>query len=289
MAPEVFSGHSAVTTRVAETTCRSQVSSAQMASADRNLQQKLVVNIPRMGKEELKSISSKGSTQHPRSSTPVEGASARTAATSLWMWIHRLSRPLPEAPVLAWRLALKHRERALHKDDPSRLVHARDSGKQRATDQQGVHDMVANVMEHQGISREGWEQSQKADYRVDPLYLPEWVVYPPPGQHLATLEGASVDEWRAEPDITANELLRQLTVLAEGTSQACSHRSQESYFRSIQLVKAAIQGYENEQGLQYHEKPVHLDSAIAGRIIATITHLQQELHAAKDARQEAWD
>ncbi len=47
-------------------------------------------------------------------------------------------------------------------------------------------------------------------------------------QHLATLEGAPVDEWRAEPNITVDELFRQLTTLAEGTSQACSYHSQES-------------------------------------------------------------
>ncbi len=52
-----------------------------------------------------------------------------------------------------------------------------------------------------------------------------------------------------------DELLRQLTTLAEGTSQACSYRSQESYLRNIQLVKEAMQGYENEQRLQYREKP----------------------------------
>ncbi len=126
--------------------------------------------------------------------------------------------------------------------------------------------MVANVMECHGVSQEDWEQSQEPDYWEDPLNPPTWVVCYPPGQHLATLEGAPVDEWRAEPEITADELLRRLTTLAEGTSQACSYRSQESYFRNIQVIKATIWRYEEEQGLQYREKPVHLDSAIMGPI-----------------------
>ncbi len=50
-----------------------------------------------------------------------------------------------------------------------------------------------------------------------------------------------------------------------------------------------MQGYEDEQGLQYHEKPVHLDSAIAGSIIATVTQLQGQQREAKDAQQEARD
>ncbi len=74
--------------------------------------------------------------------------------------------------------------------------------------------MVANVMECHGIEQEDWEQSQGLDYWVDHLKPPTWVLHPPPGQHLATLEGVSVDEWQAETDITPNELLRRLTVVA---------------------------------------------------------------------------
>ncbi len=70
-----------MTFRAAETTCRSQVSSAQTAAADQKLKQKLVVNLPRMGEEELKSISSKGSSQQPRTSTAVEGARPQLAGT----------------------------------------------------------------------------------------------------------------------------------------------------------------------------------------------------------------
>ncbi len=50
-----------------------------------------------------------------------------------------------------------------------------------------------------------------------------------------------------------------------------------------------MQGYEDGKGLQYHEKPVHLDSVIVGSIIATVTQLQRELREAKDARQEEKD
>ncbi len=62
-APETFSGRPVVTARAAETTCRPQPSSTQTASADRKLKQKPVNDLPRMVEEELKSISSKGSSQ----------------------------------------------------------------------------------------------------------------------------------------------------------------------------------------------------------------------------------
>ncbi len=38
---------------------------------------------------------------------------------------------------------------------------------------------------------------------------------------------------RAEPDVTSDELLRQLTQLAKGTSPACSYQSQESLTSGI--------------------------------------------------------
>ena len=103
--PEAFSGRPVVITQAAETTCRSQASSTQIAPADQNLQQRLVVNLPRMRKEELKSISSMGSTQQPRTSTPGEGAHPRSTETEP-MEVDT-SRPLLEAPVLGRRLALK--------------------------------------------------------------------------------------------------------------------------------------------------------------------------------------
>ncbi len=107
---------------------------------------------------------------------------------------------------------------------------ADQKAKQRGTNQQGIRAMVANVLERQGIEREDWEQSQGTNYRVEPLRPPTWVVRPPPDRHLATLEGIPVDEWPAELYITPEELLRRLTTVARGTSQACSYRSQELYF-----------------------------------------------------------
>ncbi len=106
-------------------------------------------------------------------------------------------------------------------------------------------------MERQGVEQEDWEQYQGTNYRVEPLRPPTWVIRPPPGQHLATLEGILVDEWSAEPNITPEELLRRLIEVARGTSQVCRHRNQELYFRVIQVVKEALKNYEDEQGLQY--------------------------------------
>ncbi len=55
------------------------------------------------------------------------------------------------------------------------------------------------------------------------------------------------------------------------------------------MVKEAIQRYEEAQGLQYRENPVHLDRDLVGPIIATFAHHQRELHAARDEGQAAWD
>ncbi len=156
--------------------------------------------------------------------------------------------------------------------------------KQRATDQQGVRAMVANILEPQGVEQEDWEQSHGTDYRVEPLRPPTWVIHPPPGQHLAMLEGVPADEWPAEPGITPEELLRRLTTVARGTSQACSYRSQELYFQVIQVVKETIKKYEEEQGIQYHENRVHLDRALVGPIIATFAHHQRELRTVRESQ-----
>ncbi len=161
--------------------------------------------------------------------------------------------------------------------------------KQHATDQQGVRAMVADVLERQGMERKDWEQSHGPDYRVEPLKPPTWVVYPSPGQHLATLQGVSVDEWLAELDITPDELLRWLVTMAQGSSQACSYRSQELYFQIIQVVKETMRRYEEEQGLQYRENPIHLDRALVRPILATFDYHQRELRAAREQRQAARD
>ncbi len=49
-----------MTERAAETTCKSQASSTATAPADQKLKQRLVVDLSRMGEEELQSISSRG-------------------------------------------------------------------------------------------------------------------------------------------------------------------------------------------------------------------------------------
>ena len=69
-----LSGRPTMTARAAETTCKSQASSTQTAPADKKLKQRPVVDLSRMGEEELKGSSSKGSSQRPRTSTPVERA-----------------------------------------------------------------------------------------------------------------------------------------------------------------------------------------------------------------------
>ncbi len=228
-----------------------------------------------MAEEELKGISSKVSSQWPRTSTPVERARPQ-ATESEPMEVDTLEVPSTSRGSSAGA-AVHPKEKgtgASHAQTQSTGQHqcADQKAKQHATDQQGVRAMVVNVLECQGVEHEDWEQSQRPDYRVEPLRPPTWVVNPPPGQHLATLEGVAVDEWPAEPDITPDELLRQLTVVARGTSHACSYRSQELYFQVIQVVKDTIRKYEEEQGLQYRENPVHLDRELMGPIIATFAH-----------------
>ena len=49
-------------------------------------------------------------------------------------------------------------------------------------------------------------------------------------------------------------------MMARGTSQACSHRSQELYFRVSQVLKETIKNYEDEQGVQYGENAFGLCS-----------------------------
>ncbi len=70
-----------MTARAAETTYKPQSSSTAMAPADQKLKQRLVVDLSRMGEEELQSISSRGSAQRPRTSSPVERAPPRVTET----------------------------------------------------------------------------------------------------------------------------------------------------------------------------------------------------------------
>ena len=226
-APKAFSGHPVVTSQAAETTCRSQASSNQTATVDQKLQQKLIVKLPKIGEEELKSISSMGSTRQPRTSTPVEGARPRSAE------VERMEVDTPAVEATSRSSSASMATHPKTQGASALQARAQKTGprtcpgpktKQRATDQQGVRDIVAGILERQGMSREDWEQPQRMNYRVEPLSPPTWVVHSPPGQHLAALTGAPVGKWRAEPNITSERLFRQLTELPKGTSQACSYQ-----------------------------------------------------------------
>ena len=188
-APETLSERPVVTARAAETTCRSQASSTQTASADKKVKQKPVIDLSRMGEEELRSISSKGSSQQPRTSTPVECVHPQLAGTEL------MKVDASEVPSTSHSSSTGATVRPETKVVSASQAQAQTTGlrhrkglktKQRATGQQGVCAMVAKVMESHGVNQEDWEQSQGPDYQVDPLKLPTWVVHPPPGQHLAT-------------------------------------------------------------------------------------------------------
>ncbi len=151
-----------MTARAAETTCRSQASSTQTASADKKLKQKPVIDLSRMGEEELKGISSRGSSQRPRTSTsvdrarpqvteaePMEVDTAEVPSTS-----RRSSAGAAVHPKVKGASA-SHTEAQL--TGPRQRVDQKT--KQRATDQQGVRAMVANVLECHGVEQEDWEQS----------------------------------------------------------------------------------------------------------------------------------
>ncbi len=195
-APETLSGRPVVTARAAETTCRSQASSSQAAPADRKLQQKPVVDMSRMGEAELKGISSKGSSQRPRTGTSVERARPQVTGSEP-MEVDTTEVPSTSRGSSAGAAVRPKEKRtgALHAHAWLTGLHQRadQKAKQRATDQQGVRDIVMNVLECQGIGQEDWEQSQGTDYRVEPLRPPTWVVYLPPGQHLSPLKGVAVD------------------------------------------------------------------------------------------------
>ncbi len=154
-----------MTARAAEATCRSQASSTQTASADKKLKQKLVVDLPRMGEEELKSIFSKGSFQRPRTSTPVERASPPVTETE------PMEVDTAEVPSTSRNSSAGAAVRPKMKGANASQAEAQSTGqrqragsktKQRATDQQGVRAMVVNVLECHGIDQEDWEQSQGA-------------------------------------------------------------------------------------------------------------------------------
>ncbi len=181
-----------MTTRAAETTCKSQASSTQTAPADKKLKQRPVVDLSRMGEEELKGISSKGSSQRLRTITPVERAPPQVTESEP-MDVDTQGVPSTSQGSGA-SAAVRPKERgvsALHAQTQLTGPRKRtdQKAKPRATDQQGICAMVTNVLERQGVAQADWEQSQGTDYRIEPLNPPTWVIRPPPGQHLATLEG----------------------------------------------------------------------------------------------------
>ncbi len=208
-APETLSGRPTMTARAAETTCKSQASSTSTAPADHKLKQRPVVDLSRM--EMPISSSSKGSSERPRTSTPVERAPPQVAET-VPMEVDSQGVPSTSQGSSAGAAVRpkENRASASHAQAQStgQRKRADQKAKQRTTDQQGIHAIFANVLERQGVEQEDWERPQRTDYRVVPLRPPTWVIHPPPGQHLATLEGVPEDEWQAEPDITPEELLR---------------------------------------------------------------------------------
>ena len=207
-----------------------------------------------MEEEELKSISSRGGTRQPRSSTPNGGVSSKAVEVESMEVDTRMRRPLPGTLVPARWPTLQHREGVVH-SAPSKSAgpHSRQGQKtkQCTVSQQGVRDMVAGVLEGQGMSREDWERSLGTDFRMAPLLPPEWTVSAPPGRHLSMVEGALVDQWRPQHEVTPDELLRQLTRLAHGTHQGCSYQSHKYYFRHSQRIKEVIRDYQADQGHQY--------------------------------------
>ncbi len=140
---------------------------------------------------------------------------------------------------------------------------------------------MTGVLEGQHISREDWEQSLGPYYQVDRLLPPEWSVSKSLGRRLSVVEGAPADNWCAQPEITLDQLLRQLNHLAQGMQQGCIYQGQESYFRYSQHIKEATHNCEAEQGHQYREGTVHVDDEFTGSILANVAALQQSLIGAR--------
>ena len=57
----------------------------------------------------------------------------------------------------------------------------------------------------------------------------------------------------------------------------------------ILALKETVQGYEDEQGIQYGENAVRMDRDLVGPIMATFVHLQRELQVTSDSRKLASD
>ncbi len=77
--PREPTGRPIVTAKVAEAACGSHAASSKTETADLQLQQHPVIQLPKMEEEELKGVSSRGSTRQPKTSTPKEGFRSRAA------------------------------------------------------------------------------------------------------------------------------------------------------------------------------------------------------------------
>ncbi len=133
-----------------------------------------------MGKEELKRISSMGSARQPRTSTPVEGAHPWSADVEHM----EVDTPAVQATSRSSSASVATHPKA--KGASTSQARAQSTGpctlpglktKQCATDQQGIHNIVTGVLEHQGVSQEHWEQPQWTNYQVEPLRPSTWVVH----------------------------------------------------------------------------------------------------------------
>ncbi len=124
---------------------------------DSKLQQHPFIQLPKKEEEELKSISSKGSTWLPRVSTPKQGVSSKVAKAESM----ELDPPATQATSRASSASMvahlaTQGGSATQAPSASAGSHPRQGQKMRkcATSQQGVHDIVAGVLVGQGISQE---------------------------------------------------------------------------------------------------------------------------------------
>ncbi len=147
-APETLSGHPTMTARAAGTASQSQASSISTATADQKLRQRAIVDLPRM--EMPPSSSSQSQPQRPRTGTSTERVASRTSETQS-MEVDSFEVPSTSHGSGAGAVVRPKEHRADTSHAPTQPSDQRQragqKAKQRATDQQGVHEMVANVLE----------------------------------------------------------------------------------------------------------------------------------------------
>ncbi len=150
-----------------------------MATADQKLQRKLVMKLPKMGEEELRSISSMGSARQPRTSTPVEGARPRSAE------VEHMEVDTPAVQVTSQSSHAGVTTHPANQAASASQARPQSTGphsrpgpktKQRATDQQGFLERHG----HSGTSRHkpgGLETAPKDELPGRTLRPPTWVVH----------------------------------------------------------------------------------------------------------------